>query len=98
MREKKDLLVGAMRYLDIPREALPGGFGIQISGKSSLTVRGCRRILQYGADCIRLSLGKKLALAIRGRGLICTVFEGGQATVEGLLQGLSFEEEQCDAP
>ena len=98
MREKKDLLVGAMRYLDIPREALPGGFGIQISGQHRVTVRGCRRILQYGADCICLSLGKRIVLAIRGCGLICTVFEGGQATVEGLLQGISFEEGQCDAP
>ena len=98
MRRKKDLLTGAMRYLDIPREMLPGGFGITLSGQSSLTVRGCRRILQYGATEIRLSLGEKKALAIGGSDLICTVFDGEQATVEGLIESLAFEEGEHAAP
>lgn len=98
MRRKKDLLTGAMRYLDIPREVLPGGFGITLSGQGSLTVRGCRRILQYGATCIRLSIGKKKALSVKGRDLICTVFDGEQATVEGLIESIAFEEGEHAAP
>lgn len=98
MRQKSDLLARAMRYLDIPREALPGGFGITVSGQSSMTVRGCRRILHYSAERIRLLLGARRALSVCGRGLVCTVFESGQATVEGLIETICFEEVKRDAP
>ncbi|MBE6702948.1 MAG: hypothetical protein E7585_06015 [Ruminococcaceae bacterium] len=97
MRRKKDLLAGVGRYLDIPREALPGGFGLSLSGQNALTVRGCRRILYYGGECIRLSLGRQ-ALAVYGNDLICTVFEAGQATVEGKISTIAFEEVGRDAP
>ena len=92
MRRKRELASRAMRYLDIPSEVLPGGFSVLISGTGSLTVRGCRRILQYGTECIRLRLGDRRILNICGNDLLCTVFEAGLATVEGKLQSVSFEE------
>ena len=91
MQRKKELFARISRRLDIPREALPGGFGMSLAGQRELTVRGCRRILSYGAECIRLSLGKT-AVAICGESLLCTVFEAGSVTVEGRILSISFEE------
>ena len=91
MRRKKGFLARFGERLDIPREALPGGFGLSMSGQNELTVRGCRRILSYGADRIALSLGR-VVLSIRGTELLCTVFEAGSVTVQGQIAQVSFEE------
>lgn len=90
MRRKKGLFARLCERLDIPREALPGGFGLSLSGQSELTVRGCKKILSYGTDRICLALGKTV-LCIEGEGLLCTVFEGGSVTVEGVICKLIFE-------
>ena len=91
MRSKRELFSTIGRRLDIPREALPCGFGIILSGQSSMTVRGCRRILTYGREQIRLSLGKTV-LAVGGERLLCTAFESGCVTVEGKILTVAFEE------
>ena len=90
MRQKRELLAGLSKRLDIPREALPFGFGLTLSGQSTLTVQGCRSILTYGRDLVRLSLGKTV-LSIGGDGLLCTAFEAGNITVEGQITTLCFE-------
>lgn len=92
MRRKKELLTQISQCLDIPREALPFGFGLTMSGQTSLTVRGCRGILSYEKSCVRLSLGR-ITLGIAGERLICTAFEAGSITVEGCIRVLSFEED-----
>ncbi|MBQ8357932.1 MAG: YabP/YqfC family sporulation protein [Clostridia bacterium] len=93
MRRRKEFLARFGERLDIPREALPGGFGLSLSGQNELTVRGCRRILSYGSECIRLSLGRT-ALSVTGERLLCTVFEAGNVTVEGRICAIAFEEEE----
>lgn len=90
MRKKEDWFTRLGRQLDLPGEALPGGFGLTLSGTEQLTVRGCRRILTYGPECIRFSLGRQV-LAIRGLRLLCTVFEAGSVTVEGRIDVIAFE-------
>lgn len=91
MREKKeDWITRLGRHLDLPGEALPGGFGLTLSGTGQMTLRGCRRILTYGPECIRFSLGRQ-ALAVRGARLLCTVFEAGSVTVEGRIDTIAFE-------
>lgn len=91
MRRKKEFFTRFGERLDIPREALPGGFGLSMSGQNEVTVRGCRKILSYGADRISLSLGKVI-LVVEGEGLLCTVFEAGSVTVQGVICKLSFDE------
>ena len=90
MRSKRELFSAIGRRLDIPSEALPCGFGLTLSGQSSMTVRGCRRILTYGREQIRLSLGKTV-LAVGGEQLLCTAFELGCVTVEGRILTVTFE-------
>ena len=93
MQEKKRVFGGLSRYLDIPSEALPGGFGLSLSGRRELTARGCRRILSYGTERISLLLGGGAVLAVEGDGLLCTVFRAGCVTVEGRITALRFEKE-----
>ena len=91
MRQKKAFFARFSERLDIPREALPGGFGLSMSGQNELTARGCRKILSYGADRIVLCLGG-VVLSVEGEGLLCTVFEAGNVTVQGLILRIGFDE------
>lgn len=91
MRPKKDLLARFGERLDIPREALPGGFGVTLSGESELTVRGCRRIVRYGVTEIVLGVGKT-TLAVRGERLLCAAFGAGCVTVTGRIVSLVLGE------
>ena len=91
MREKREEWITRLsRNLDLPCEAMPGGFGLTLSGTGQLTLRGCRRILAYAPECIRLSVGRR-AVAVRGERLLCTVFEAGSVTVEGRIDAICFE-------
>jgi sporulation protein YqfC len=90
MRQKRGLFSRFCERLDVPREALPFGFGLSMSGQNELTVRGCQRILQYGEREIRLSLGKTV-MTILGEHLLFTVFSACSITVSGQISRISFE-------
>lgn len=77
--------------LGLPREVLPGGFLLVLSGREELTVRGCKRILSYAPDCITLSL-HQARLVVRGEDLYCSAFGGGSVTLGGRVEGLCLEE------
>jgi sporulation protein YqfC len=91
MQKGKDFFERLGERLDIPREALPGGFGLTLSGGSELVVRGCRRILRYEAEEICLSVGKT-ALTVRGKGLFCSAFGAGSVTVTGEIAAIYLSE------
>lgn len=91
MKMKRGLWQALLARLDIPGEALPGGFGLTLSGQRELTVRGCHRILQYGEEEIVLAVGKT-ALHVVGRNLLCAAFGHGGITVKGNIASLCFGE------
>lgn len=92
MRRDKGFLARVGERLDIPAEVLPGGFSLSLSGRRELTVSGCRRILCYGEEEMRLLLGKTV-LSVCGHALVCTAFGGGSVTLSGEILSLSFEGE-----
>ena len=91
MKKRKGLLSGLAARLDIPSEALPGGFGVEISGQRMMTVRGCRRILHYADEEIRLLLGRTV-LHVFGKELLCASFGNGGVTVKGWIEAIRFGE------
>lgn len=82
MRKKGGFFARLLEKLDLPCEALPGGFGVLLSGKRELSVGGCREILKCDQDEILLALCG-LLLAVRGSGLLCTAFDAGTVSVTG---------------
>ena len=92
MRRGKDFFDGIAAKLDVPREALPGGFSLTLSGGGEMTVRGCRQILAYGHEQISLRLSGAV-LHVEGRGLLCRAFGGNLATVTGDITLLRLERE-----
>lgn len=91
MRRGRDLLGALGEKLDIPREALPHGFALALSGGREMTVWGCRRILSYDeAEIVVLVQGR--ALRIKGERLFCSAFGEGAVTVTGKIDTLLLGE------
>lgn len=91
MPRKRGLLSRLSQALQLPREVLPGSFGLVLSGREELLVRGCKKILTYGPDCITLAL-PHACLAVYGEGLFCSAFGGGSVTLGGHIQKIELGE------
>ncbi len=89
MRRGRDFMDALSEKLDIPREALPHGFALALSGQRELTLWGCQHILSYCAEEILLSVGTR-TLCVQGRGLLCAAFGAGAVTVTGEIATLAF--------
>ena len=76
--------------LDVPADALDGGIRLDMRGRHTLTVHGCRRILDFSPCEIRLSLGS-CSLTVWGQRLICTAYLAGAVGIEGYICGVRFE-------
>ena len=78
--------------LDFPPDILTGGMRIELRGRNSLLVHGCRKILHYAPDEMRLCLWD-CVLRITGDGLVCHSYLAGAVGIEGNISGLFFETE-----
>lgn len=62
---------------------------LELRGTRDLTVRGCRAILLYSEEEIRLSL-KKYVLVIKGKELYCSSYYERAVRVEGTVSSLEL--------
>ncbi len=92
MREKKDFLSRISSYLDLPCEALPGGFSMLLSGDSALCVQGEVSICSYSEEQIRICVGKRVLL-VEGKDLFCAELSAGKLLINGTVTGLFLRKE-----
>lgn len=96
---KKDEKRGFFEYLavraDADGDSIAGDVYIEMRGKNSLLVKGCKRILGYSPEAVELEI-KKDKLRVKGKRLVCTSFHGGSVSIEGVIDSLAFctEEEE----
>ena len=60
-----------------------------LRGRHGVSVHGCRKILLYSPEEIRLQLHRDF-LSVRGEGLFCSSFAFGTVEVKGEIDGVSF--------
>ncbi len=77
--------------LDIPADVLEGGMRLDLRGRRTLTVEGCRGILAYTPEEITLAM-LGTTLHIRGERLVPTTYLAGAVGVEGCIHSLAFED------
>lgn len=79
--------------LGIPSDAigLSSGFMAELRGRSGVTVRGCRRILRYSREKIRLDT-RDGAVTVVGEDLTCTMYCSDSIGIEGRVGGVYFDD------
>ena len=79
-------------HLDFPPDVWEGGLRMELRGRNALTVCGCRRILAYHPEEIRLAV-KNAVLCVKGERLICTSYLAGAVGIDGLINAMIFDSE-----
>ena len=77
------------RDYDIPPELLHGGCFIEIRGRNSVAVRGCKRIIKYSNEKIVLRMSR-YSITVTGKKLTCLTYFSGAISVEGIIDSLNF--------
>ena len=78
------------RY-DIQPEIMLGGCRLELRGRSSLAVGGCRGIIDYSPSLVRLRL-RDSKLAVGGKELTCDSYTGGEVLISGRVNIIEFED------
>lgn len=78
---------------DIPGELLSGGCLVELRGRNSVRVRGCKRIIFYSPSRVVLKMKKEI-LEVQGKRLSCVTYFAGAVSVEGLIDSVSFRREK----
>lgn len=81
------------KVLGIPADAvgIRSGFMAELRGKSGVTVKGCRRILFYSREAIRLDT-RDGTVTVAGAGLTCTAYLSDSVGIEGRIDGVYFDD------
>ena len=88
-KEKRTLAERLAIDMDVPPELLSGGCFIEIRGRNSVVVRGCRRILTYSETKVSLKLRRE-SVEITGKRLTCISYLAGAVAVEGYIDAVTF--------
>ncbi len=62
---------------------------IEMSGNREIIVDGCRGVVEYSEDVIKLNLGETV-LTLSGDGLVINSFDSSIAVISGQIGGISF--------
>lgn len=96
-REQKENTAVPLRerigtWLGIPADAvgLTNGFMAELRGQRTVTVRGCRRILTYSPEAIRLDT-RDGEIVIVGEELTCIAYSADSIGIEGRIGGVYFD-------
>lgn len=69
------------------------GDTLEVCGRESMLVRGCRKILLYSTEEIRLLLHSYI-LTVRGRDLYCTSYFSDAVSIDGHISSLEMSEKE----
>ena len=78
-------------HFDFPADLSSGGLRLDLRGRNSLTVYGCRRIVDFSPTEIRLAMGS-CDLLVEGERLLCTSYLAGAVGIEGCICRMAFSE------
>lgn len=83
---------GLLEMLALPSDALAGEVLVEMRGRQTMLVQGCRRILEYSPERIVIA-ARGFSVSVVGQRLICSAYYGGTVAVEGLISGVYYGEE-----
>lgn len=80
-----------VKTLELPPDILSGMAHFELSGNREIVVDGCRSVLEYDENVIRLKAGN-LTVRVTGRGLEMRNLKRDSAIIEGFIMGVEFSD------
>ena len=75
----------------LPSDILVGEFRLEMRGRNTVILNGCKRILEYSPNKMMLS-AKSWSFSIIGERLVCTSYHDGAICIEGYIKDIVFDE------
>ena len=91
-KQRRGLLEMLAVKAELPSDALAGEVLVEMRGRQTMLVQGCRRILEYSPERIVIA-ARGFSVSVVGQRLICSAYYGGTVAVEGLISGVYYGEE-----
>lgn len=88
-KDKRGFLEFLAVKAELPSDLLGGDLRIEIRGRNTLFMQGCRRILKYSPEEMIMS-ARGFDVIIDGERLICSTYHSGTVTVEGNVLAVRF--------
>ena len=89
VREKSGFVEFLTVKTSLPSDALAGNFRLEMRGRNSLMIFGCKKILEYFPKRISVET-KDFQITVIGERLICTTFHQGTVCIEGFVCGIEM--------
>jgi hypothetical protein len=71
-------------------DSLVGEARIELRGRNTLFMQGCRRILKCSPEEMVMA-AKGFAIRIRGQRLICSTYHDGTVSIDGLIESVALD-------
>lgn len=94
-KEKRGFLEFLAVKAELPSDVLGSDFRIELRGRNTLFMQGCRRILKYSPNEMIMS-AHGFTVVIKGERLICSAYHSSTVTVEGNILSINFEESNSE--
>ena len=76
-------------FIGIPTGSITNSAHFEMNGNREVIIEGCRNILQYDEDVIRIDIGK-MSATIEGRSLNIKNFSPTSLVIEGFILSINF--------
>lgn len=88
-KDKRGFLELLAVKAELPNDVLGSDLRIELRGRHTLFMQGCRRILKYSPNEMIMS-ARGFDVVIEGERLICSTYHSGTVTVEGNVLSVRF--------
>lgn len=86
---KRGFIQRVGRALELPDTVVTSGPYIEVHGTGEMVVEGCKGILDYDGNVVRLSAGR-FAVTVLGEQLEIIHYSDGSCTVTGIIRNIGF--------
>ena len=94
MSDKKQKVSRAARKLDrvleLPAGALSGGAHIEINSNREVVIDGCRGIIDYSEESVRINVGNG-SVTFSGKNLMIKTLTDKEAVIAGCISAVEFD-------
>lgn len=86
---QKTVVQKVARALELPGDIAAGMAHIEMSGNREIVIDGCKNILEYDENVIKINAGK-MTVRFCGRGLTLRNLSQDSAVIEGFVSSIEF--------